>query len=112
MRDRTRTVLLAFFQGKPARVVNTETDGTEVRLYGNVIARRNKDGTLMLTMAGWETSTTRERLNAVLIFLNLSYEFRFRQRKGRQFFGNVEISSDDEVIIDESGKRVVDIVKA
>lgn len=45
---------------------NVASDGvyTEMRLHGNKIAYQNRDG-LFVTLAGWNTNTTRERLNGL-----------------------------------------------
>lgn len=36
------------------------------RLFGNEIARWNRNGTITITDCGWETVTTKSRLNAIL----------------------------------------------
>jgi len=40
--------------------------GVAMFLHGNCIAVRQEDGTLYVTSAGWETVTTKERLNGLL----------------------------------------------
>ena len=62
----------AFQLGREFRSGNTTLDNTDrgkiVRLYGNKIAQL--DGvTLYLSSAGYETATTKSRLNAILSFL-------------------------------------------
>lgn len=51
-------------QRTPATQGNTHTDGNTLFLHGNAIARHTERG-LEITMAGWETVTTRERLNGL-----------------------------------------------
>ena len=68
MRKVTREIANAFARKRSRTIGNTHTDGESVWLHGNEIARRvNFDGreALALTMAGWPTVTTRERLNGI-----------------------------------------------
>jgi len=47
--------------------VNTNTEGSvEVYLHENLIAFLNKYGKLFITDAGWQTVTTKSRLNAII----------------------------------------------
>jgi hypothetical protein len=61
----------AFLDGKPFRRDNTEVrieDRTiAIYLFGNKIAARSKDypERIMITNCGWDTVTTKERLNAL-----------------------------------------------
>ena len=55
---------------------NTEVqawyDGSvTMRLHGNTIATKTRSGSIMLSTAGWPTSTTKERLNGILGALNM-----------------------------------------
>lgn len=63
MRKVTSTILRAFRNGHKKTVDNTSTDGNNVFLHGNRIVRRI-DGKTFISTAGWNTVTTRERLNA------------------------------------------------
>lgn len=54
----------AFFIGKPARTKNTETNGTTVWLHHNAIAWWS-DGVIHFSLCGWNTVTTRDRLNHI-----------------------------------------------
>lgn len=65
MRKITKTVATAFLAGKPATAANTKTNGTTLFLHGHAIAWKEKGGTIAMTLAGWPTPTTRERLNGV-----------------------------------------------
>lgn len=63
---------------------NTEVRNGEMRLFGNRIAWAEKRGNrtvYRLTLAGWNTMTTRDRLNAVLDELGSGY--RIRTRRGQ-----------------------------
>ena len=52
--------------------VNTNGDVTYLRLWGNTIATKTKDGRLYIDSCGWFTKTTKERLNYLLYTCGLS----------------------------------------
>lgn len=60
----TKSIVSAFIAGTPLTVSNSQTDGTRLFLFGNLIAEKRKDG-IYITNAGWDTNTTKERLNAL-----------------------------------------------
>lgn len=65
MRKTTQAIKQAWLLGLKKKTANTYTDGRLVELFGNKIIEKRDDGTYW-TMAGWNTSTTRERLNGIL----------------------------------------------
>lgn len=65
MRKVTQQIKKAFEQGKPLKVGNTRTDGKTVWLHGNAIVKRDPDGLVRWSLAGWNTPTTRERVNGI-----------------------------------------------
>ena len=65
MRKVTEQIKQAFEQGKSKKVGNTETDGNTVWLHGNAIVKRDPDGLVRWSLAGWNTPTTRERVNGI-----------------------------------------------
>jgi len=65
MRKVTSDIKQAFEQGTPLKVGDTRTDGTSVFLHGNEIIRRDISGLVFATLAGWNTPTTRERVNGI-----------------------------------------------
>lgn len=65
MRKVTERIKQAFDQGTSLKVGNTRTDGTSVFLHGNEIIKRDASGLVMATLAGWNTPTTRERINGI-----------------------------------------------
>lgn len=73
MRQVSKTVITAFLQGKSKTVGNTRTDGNALFLYGNMIALKD-DCFLRISFCGWNTVTTRERLNS-LLFLAPEYGY-------------------------------------
>jgi len=64
MRKVTQQIATAFAEGKSKTVGNTRTDGTSVWLHGNKIVERREDG-IFWTLAGWDTVTTRDRVNGI-----------------------------------------------
>ena len=103
MRKETKEIMTAFLAGKSMQKARTSTDGNAVFLHGHKIIERVPDG-YNLTLAGWPTLTTRERLNG---FLESIGEMRagFVQSKGKQYFvtGNFDKReiADDEIIFIE-----------
>ena len=65
MRKVTKQIKQAFNQGTPLKVGNTRTDGQTVWLHGNAIVKRDPDGLVRWSLAGWNTPTTRERVNGI-----------------------------------------------
>ena len=65
MRQVTEQIKQAFEQGKALKKGNTRTDGTSVFLHGNEIVKRDPSGLVLATLAGWNTPTTRERVNGI-----------------------------------------------
>lgn len=77
MRKVTRQIAEAFEARKSRTVGNTTTDGETVWLHGNPIVRRNENEeggveNIEVSMAGWPTNTTRERINGILDYLGSS----------------------------------------
>lgn len=75
MRKTSETVVSALLDGKPKAVKSTATDGKTLWLHGYPIAWRNnfapQDANWRFTLAGWNTATTRDRLNTLFTLLNL-----------------------------------------
>lgn len=93
MRKVTRDVCKAFIDGTARAVGNTSTDGNVLLLHGNCIARRLDDGRVLMTLAGWPTVTTRERLNGLCELLDLGRPFH--QKRHDQYFRDLPIDSTD-----------------
>ena len=69
-------------------------------LHGNLIAENTSANGLRVTLAGWGTPTTRERLNTLLT--EMGKDEGFWQRNYEQYYGtlkNNRIISDSEWII-------------
>jgi len=70
MRKITQQAVDAFNKGKPFKSGNTEVKvdvwgAREMFLHNNLIATQFPEGGLEITTAGWNTPTTRERLNGL-----------------------------------------------
>lgn len=64
MRKITREIVRAFESRTPHRIDNSRTDGDSLWLFNNKIAAWGIDG-LWITNAGWQSNTTKERLNGL-----------------------------------------------
>lgn len=64
MRKITKEIVAAFMNHETKRIGNSRTDGSSLYLHGNEIAVHVKGG-IEITTAGWNTPTTRERLNGL-----------------------------------------------
>ena len=77
MRKVTAETVRAFFNGTKKTVGNTKitvVDGeTAMSLHNNIIALRSADGVVMINNKGYDTPTTKERLNGILSHLNNDY---------------------------------------
>jgi hypothetical protein len=74
MRQVSKTVITAFLKGENKTVGNTKTDGNALFLHGNMIALKD-DCFLRISFCGWNTVTTRDRLNS-LLFLAPEYGYQ------------------------------------
>ena len=75
---------------------STTVHSQRMWLHGNLIAENTSDKGLRITLAGWPTTTTRERLNGLLT--ELGKRERIWQRNHEQYYG----THDDNRVIDSS----------
>mgnify|MGYP001194128454 CR=1 FL=1 len=66
MRKVTQQIKSAFESRQPLSVDNTSTDGNTIWLHGNAIVKRDASGFVIWSLAGWNTPTTRERVNGIV----------------------------------------------
>lgn len=91
MRKITNIAVAAFFAARPLEQSNMEIEVlpnvTIMKLFGNSIAFRYNDpqNTLSITNCGFETNTTKERLNGVLSHIGHA---GICQRKGIWYLGD------------------------
>ena len=130
MRKITRLAACAFIEGRSFRKDNTsvtvseyhikfegrtkeevlathERYGTTIHnqrmyLHGNLIAENTNAKGLRITLAGWPTNTTRERLNGLLT--ELGKREGVWQRNHEQYYGthedNIEIDSNEWITVE------------
>lgn len=65
MRKITKEIVAAFMNREEKTIGNSQTIGEVLYLHDNAIACHEPDGTISITTAGWNTPTTRERLNGL-----------------------------------------------
>lgn len=75
MRKITEAAVRAFLADQSFKRDNTRVArtiaGTRMYLHGNLIAE-NRNGVIWISNCGWETTTTKERLNGLLDYLGKS----------------------------------------
>jgi hypothetical protein len=103
MRKVTQETVNAFIQGMPKKVGNTRTNGKQLFLHGNLISEHRADG-LYVSNAGWNSRTTKERLNALP---NVSI-----QQKKNQWYLNGESWDGQWAKVNSNPPPVVDEDKA
>jgi hypothetical protein len=104
MRKITQMACDAFINGRDFTLGNThvyhdsKSGMTRMLLHGNLIAEQGHCK-LIVSLAGWPTPTTRERVNGLLDSLNVNR--RFYQRDHAQYFGSTIDDSEQEIAADE-----------
>jgi len=107
MKQITNDAIKAWLQGKNFSrqntvVKDTSSDTKGMWLFASIIAENlGKEG-YRISMKGYPSHTTKERLNGICSFFGI--EERFRQRKGQQFFGKTPINRYDVVHFDAQGQ--------
>lgn len=96
MRKITNQIVSAFIAGKSKSSGNSSTDGNAMFLHGNKIAEK-RDGKLWVTLAGWNTPTTRERVNGLLREAGLTGSFN--QKDFAPCFNGKPVSSNEWICV-------------
>ena len=86
MRKESLKIACAFADGVAASAARTRTDGHAVYLHNNLIAQRDPDGSIWVTLAGWGTVTTRDRVNTLCRVLGSGVQFYQRDHVQRVSF--------------------------
>ena len=73
------------------------TDGSQVFLHGNRIAWKLDNKRVAVTLAGWPTVTTRERLNAIMDIFG--WEFSISQKDGNQVMSRPSLDRTRERVL-------------
>ena len=90
MRLVTEKCIKAFLNGKNTAVSNTMVADNKLYLHGNCIAKI-EDGKLLVSMCGWNTKTTRERLNG---FSEFGYNISVTQKDWMPFINGKEVTDE------------------
>jgi hypothetical protein len=98
MRQIDRDAIRAFQNDKKFKRSNTSVEmingKPHMYLHGNLIAKKDENGELLIRHAGWETPTTMSRLNA---FVGV----RIRCHKGNFILNEMTYMNDDWYNIDK-----------
>ena len=101
----TKFVHCSNFAQKNTKVAQAYNGNTIMYLHGNRIASGHPTDGTWLSLAGWNTTTTRERLNGIMEVMGLTY--RFRKIKGKAFITckerkvKIEINEYNTYALDE-----------
>ena len=99
MRKITRESVEAFLNGDIFNKANMEVYVSDfecsLKLHGNIIARRAFGFPMRVTFAGWQTPTTKERLNGLAELMNGTRPFY--QKAGQLYFNDRAIESNEWV---------------
>ena len=118
MRKVTREIVQSWARGDSLTVGNTCTNGEAIFLHGHGIVWKGLEpDVIVLTLAGWPTVTTRERLNGVLNFYGIGYRFAQRNfepvlihRVGAFGRDVIEIDEHEHVFFNIATQRLCDPV--
>ena len=86
MKKISQNIATSFLAGKPLQNDNTYTDGEKVYLHSNLIAKKIHPDKLEISLAGYPTMTTRERLNSILNVFG--FDHYIQQKEGKQYIVN------------------------
>lgn len=95
----------AFIAGKPFHRENmsvtiNDSGTVYLRLHGNAIATRMSDGKVYINTCGWETNTTKMRLNYLLHALNSP--LKIVQKNWIWYLGNKQWDGGRTYVYDET----------
>lgn len=86
MRKIDELVQDAWLSGDDFKLGNTELKDDMLFLHGNKIAYKTGNGKLFISLAGWDTNVTRDRINAIL---PMGYTLKCNQ--GNTYLNNVAL---------------------
>jgi hypothetical protein len=104
MRKITKQIAEALANGKNKTIGNTATFDGKVYLHGNKIAEWKENG-LHMSLAGWNTTTTRERLNGIAEHLGLNVSFN--QKNYNPYLNGKLINANDWFNVRELHKQTI-----
>jgi hypothetical protein len=115
MRKESLKIARAFAAGVAASAARTSTDGRAMFLHGNLIAKREADGSVWVTLAGWGTVTTRDRVNTLCSVLGSGVRFYQRDHVQRVSFpdgADFDTCPHDRWMIAAAGGAIVNSAEA
>ena len=86
MKKISQNIATSFLAGKSLHIDNTYTDGKNVFLHSHLIAKKIYPDKLEISLAGYPTMTTRERLNSILNVFG--FDHYIQQNDGKQYIVN------------------------
>ena len=78
----------AWIKGNAKSKGNTKTDGKSVWLYGNKIIDVNQKNEVLVSLAGWDTRTTKDRCNNIA-------DAHFHTKNFEPYHNNIAIDSEE-----------------
>jgi len=105
-RKESTKIVSAFMNKTSAKGKRTHTDGTGLYLHGHKIAWHGEGGAIHATLAGWGTTTTRDRLNTLT--RHVHGRAMFSQKGGVQHYDGKPIGAHDHVTIRQSLRENVE----
>ncbi len=109
-RKESTKIVTAFLNKKSAKGARTHSDGSGMYLHGNKIAWHGDNGEVHATLAGWNTPTTRERLNTLCNHMGCTK--KFSMKKGVGHYGPNPIDSRDVVKLNEDVDQLDELSRA
>lgn len=94
MRKVTKAMALKLNRNENGKMGNTQVKDSAMYLHGNRIVDLQGNRILILSSCGWQTSTTKERLNGVLEVFHLPY--KIYQKNFQWFVFNTETKESVE----------------
>ena len=91
------SIIRAFLERRPARNRNDSTDGQTLFFHFSPIARHAPDGQLILSFCGYNTPSTRLRLNTICKLTGNGQPFNSKNHT--LHFNSSPISATDEITI-------------
>ena len=107
MRKITQQTVKALFSNGDMVNNNTVVSNGRVYLHGNLIARIIEGNKLQVSFCGWVTNTTRERINAILVYAT-NGAIGVGIKKGE---AEIRHAKGDKEIIDSCNWYTIDMLK-
>lgn len=87
----------AFLHRRKAKGYATECDGERVMHYSTIIAWYDRGDVPWVTLAGYDTVTTKTRVNAILTAFG--YPGHFHHKRGKLYLGDKKVDASEPIPI-------------